>query len=174
MKLRFLVPLVVLAGLMIFLAIGLRRDPREVPSPLVGKPIPAFTLPGLNGEPAQITHSSLIGRPLLVNFFASWCQGCQVEHPLLMQLADQGVEIVGVDWKDTDAAGAAWLARRGNPYRTVIADADNVTGLDWGVYGVPETYVLDARGVIVFKQIGPVTEEVWRERIAPLLQAQRS
>src|SRR5438105_1194721 len=106
MKLRYLVPVVVLIGLMIFLAIGLNRDPREIPSPLVGKPIPTFVLPGLNGQPPEVTDRALVGRPLLVNFFASWCQGCQVEHPLLMQLAGQGVEIVGVDWKDTDAEGA--------------------------------------------------------------------
>jgi cytochrome c biogenesis protein CcmG, thiol:disulfide interchange protein DsbE len=168
-KLRYLVPILVLAGLLVFLAGGLRRDPREIPSPLIGQPIPAFTLPGLNGKPVQVTERDLAGRPLLVNFFASWCAACQIEHPVFMQLAQQGVEIVGVDWKDTDDAGAAWLARHGNPYRTVIADAKNRTGLDWGVYGVPETYVIDARGVIVYKRVGPVTEEIWRDKIAPLL-----
>jgi cytochrome c biogenesis protein CcmG/thiol:disulfide interchange protein DsbE len=172
-KARYLVPVAILAALLVFLGIGLTRDPREIPSPLIGKPAPAFALPGLDGQPAQVTEQSLHGRPLLVNFFASWCQGCQVEHPLLLQLAQQGVEIVGMDYKDTDADGAGWLSRHGNPYRTVIADAHGTAGLDWGVYGVPETYVLDAGGTILFKQIGPVTEQVWREKIAPLLGAQR-
>jgi cytochrome c biogenesis protein CcmG/thiol:disulfide interchange protein DsbE len=168
-KARYLVPVAILAALLVFLGVGLTRDPREIPSPLIGKPAPAFALPGLNGQPPQMTEQGLRGRPLLVNFFASWCQGCQVEHPLLLQLAQQGVEIVGMDYKDTDADGATWLARHGNPYRTVIADAKGSAGLDWGVYGVPETYVLDASGTIVFKQIGPVTEAVWRSKIAPLL-----
>jgi cytochrome c biogenesis protein CcmG, thiol:disulfide interchange protein DsbE len=167
--LRFVAPIVVLIGLLIFLANGLRRDPREVPSPLIGQPMPAFTLPGLNGQPPRVTERDLQGRPLLVNFFASWCAACQIEHPLFMRLAQQGVEIVGVDWKDQDAAGAAWLARHGNPYRLVLADAANTAGLDWGVYGAPETYVIDARGVIVYKRVGPVTEEIWRNTIAPLL-----
>ena len=173
MKARYLVPVAILAALLVFLASGLSRDPREIPSPLIGKPAPSFTLPGLNGLPPQMTEQNLHGRPLLVNFFASWCQGCQVEHPLLLQLSQQGVEIVGMDYKDTDADGAAWLARHGNPYRTVVADAKGSAGLDWGVYGVPETYVLDATGKIVFKQIGPVTEEVWRDKISPLLGVQR-
>ena len=173
MKARFLVPVAILAALLVFLGIGLTRDPREIPSPLIGKPAPAFALPGLNGQPPQMTERSLHGRPLLVNFFASWCQGCQVEHPLLLQLSQRGVEIVGMDYKDTDADGAAWLARHGNPYRSVVADAQGTAGLDYGVYGVPETYVLDASGTIVFKQIGPITEEVWRRKIAPLLSAQK-
>jgi cytochrome c biogenesis protein CcmG/thiol:disulfide interchange protein DsbE len=170
MKPRFLIPIVLLVVLLGFLAVGLRHDPREIPSPLIGKPAPAFALPGLNGEPANITQDDLRGRPLLVNFFASWCAGCQVEHPILMELAKQGVEIVGMDYKDTDAEGAAWLSRHGNPYRTVVADASGGVGLDWGVYGVPETFVLDAQGVIVYKQIGPMTPDAWTEKIQPLLQ----
>lgn len=169
MKLRFLIPALLLAALLGFLAVGLQRDPREIPSPLIGHPAPAFSLPGLDGRPPLASERDLAGRPLLVNFFASWCAGCQTEHPLLLQLAQQGVEIVGMDYKDTDADGAAWLARHGNPYRMVIADARGSAGLDWGVYGVPETYVLDAHGVILYKQIGPVTPAVWREKIAPML-----
>ena len=174
MKLWLLLPILLLAGLLVFLAVGLERDPREIPSPLIGKPTPAFSLPGLNGQPAKFSEADLRGRPVLVNFFASWCAGCQVEHPLLIQLAGQNVEIIGMDYKDTDADASAWLARHGNPYRTVIADARGTAGLDWGVYGVPETYVLDAQGNIVFKQIGPITEAAWREKIAPLLEKQAS
>lgn len=163
---RYAVPALILVALMVFLALGLRRDPREVPSPLIGKPAPEFTLPGLHGEPARVTKADLLGRPLLVNFFASWCAGCLVEHPILMRLSSQGIEIVGLDYKDTDEAGAAWLRRHGNPYRTVITDAEGSAGLDWGVYGVPETYLLNARGEIVYKHIGPLTEEAWRTKMA--------
>jgi cytochrome c biogenesis protein CcmG/thiol:disulfide interchange protein DsbE len=172
MRLRYLLPAFALAGLVVLFAIGLRHDPREVPSPLIGKPAPAFSLAVLGAPQQTYTLADLKGRPVLVNFFASWCAACRVEHPFLMQLAAQGVEIVGVDYKDTDADGADWLARHGNPYRTVIADPQGAMGLDWGVYGAPETYVLDAQGTIVYKQIGPLSEAVWRDRIAPLLGKQ--
>jgi cytochrome c biogenesis protein CcmG/thiol:disulfide interchange protein DsbE len=169
MRLRYLLPALGLIVLVVLFVIGLRHDPREVPSPLIGKPAPAFSLT-LLGDPATPYRSDdLKGRPVLVNFFASWCVACEAEHPFLMQLAAQGVEIVGMDYKDTDADGAAWLARHGNPYRTVVADPAGSAGLDWGVYGAPETYVLDAAGIIRYKQIGPMDETVWRERIAPLL-----
>jgi cytochrome c biogenesis protein CcmG/thiol:disulfide interchange protein DsbE len=166
-----LVPAFVLVGLIVLFAVGLQRDPREVPSPLIGKPAPAFALAVLGQPQTPVTLADLKGRAVLVNFFASWCAACRVEHPFLMQLAAQGVEIVGIDYKDTDADGAAWLQRHGNPYRTVVADPQGAMGLDWGVYGAPETYVLDAQGTIVYKQIGPLSEAVWRDTIAPLLGA---
>ena len=166
---RFAIPIVLMLGVLALLGFGLTHDPREVPSPLIGKPAPAFALPGLGGTPPQLGNADLKGRPVLVNFFASWCPGCRVEHPLLMQLAKEGVEIIGIDYKDTDTDGAQWLQRHGNPYRVVAADAQGAAGLDWGVYGVPETYVLAADGTILFKQIGPVTEQVWREKMAPLM-----
>lgn len=168
---RFAIPFVVLLLLIALFAVGLRHDPREVPSPLIGKPAPAFALPGLGGTPAQLASVDLKGRPVLVNFFASWCAGCRVEHPLLLELSKQGIEIIGIDYKDTDADGAKWLARLGNPYRVVAADTLGAVGLDWGVYGVPETYVVSAEGMILYKHIGPVTEAAWREKIAPLLGA---
>lgn len=171
---RFAIPIALMVALLALLGVGLTRDPREVPSPLIGKPAPTFALPGLGGTPAQIANADLKGRPVLVNFFASWCAGCRVEHPLLMQLAKEGVEIIGIDYKDTDIDGAQWLARHGNPYRMVAADVQGAVGLDWGVYGVPETYVLAADGTILFKQIGPVTEQAWKEKIAPLLQGAKS
>lgn len=172
MRLRYLIPAALLVGLVVLLAAGLQRDPREVPSPLIGKPAPAFSLAVL-GAPADQHYSAdqLKGRPLLVNFFASWCAACEVEQPFLMQLAAQGVEIIGVDYKDTDADARRWLARHGNPYRTVVTDPNGAVGLDWGVYGAPETYVLNADGIIVYKQIGPIDETVWRARIAPLMKA---
>ncbi|MGH8462311.1 MAG: DsbE family thiol:disulfide interchange protein [Stenotrophobium sp.] len=170
---RYAIPVVVLIGLVLLFSISLFRDPREVPSPLIGKPAPAFSLPLLDSK-ALYTENDLKGRPLLVNFFASWCVGCQVEHPLLLKLAQQdGVEIVGMDYKDTPADINQYLQRHGDPYRRVIEDARGSAGLDWGVYGVPETFVLDAQGTIVYKQIGPMTEDAWTHKIEPLLAVSR-
>lgn len=167
---RFAIPAALLVALLVLFAIGLTRDPREVPSPLIGKPGPAFALPVLEGDPARlVANAEFQGRPVLVNFFASWCVACRVEHPLLMQLAKEGVEIIGIDYKDTPADGSQWLARHGNPYRTVLVDAKGAMGLDWGVYGVPETYVVAADGRILFKQIGAVTEAAWRDKMRPLM-----
>lgn len=168
MRWRYLLPIAVLAGLAVLFALGLQQDPRLVPSPLIGQPMPAYDLVRVGTGERAVT-ADLQGRPLLVNFWASWCAGCQVEHPFLMQLAAQGVEIVGFDYKDSDEAGLAWLGRHGNPYRSLVADPAGVAGLDWGVYGVPETFAIDARGHIVYKHVGPLTEQVWREQIRPLL-----
>lgn len=168
---RYAIPVVVLVGMLLLLAIGLKLDPREVPSPLIGKPAPAFDLPLLGADSAapRLTPAALSGRPVLVNFFASWCAGCRVEHPLLMELSKQGVEIVGMDYKDAPDDAQAWLARHGNPYRQVALDREGRAGLDWGVYGVPETYVLGADGRILFKQIGPMTPQAWERDIRPLM-----
>lgn len=164
---RYAIPVVVLLLLIALFAVGLTRDPREVPSPLIGKPAPVFELAQL-GDTRRLTPADFRGRPVLVNFFASWCAGCQVEHPLLMKLSQQGVEIIGIDYKDTDADGARWLQQHGNPYRTVLTDPQGQAGLDWGVYGVPETFVLDAEGTIIHKQIGPMTKDAWAT-IEPML-----
>ncbi|MCC2655115.1 MAG: DsbE family thiol:disulfide interchange protein [Panacagrimonas sp.] len=168
---RYAIPVVVLVAMLVLLGIGLKLDPREVPSPLIGKPAPAFELPLLGADPEapKLSVASLTGRPVLVNFFASWCAGCRVEHPLLMELSKQGVEIVGIDYKDAPEDARAWLARHGNPYRQVALDRVGQAGLDWGVYGVPETYVLGADGRVLFKQIGPVTPQAWERDIRPLL-----
>jgi cytochrome c biogenesis protein CcmG/thiol:disulfide interchange protein DsbE len=166
---RFALPIIVLVGLLALLGYGLSQDPREVPSPLIGKIPPTFDLPNLEGT-AQVTPKDLQGRPVLVNFFASWCAGCQVEHPVLMKLAHEyNVEIVGMDYKDTQADAQQWLSHHGQPYRSVVADQQGTAGLDWGVYGVPETFVLSADGHVLYKQIGPMTEEAWRDHIAPLM-----
>lgn len=172
--LRYAVPGLLLLALVILLAFGLRRgDPSEIPSPLVGKPMPAFALPRLQ-DGAMVSAEQLVGQPRLINFWASWCTGCQVEHPLLMQLARvHGVEIVGMDYKDTPDAATAWLARHGNPYQQVLRDDAGTAGLDFGVYGVPETFVVGADGQILHKHVGPLTEEAWVQDIAPLLGAAR-
>lgn len=174
---RFAIPLVVLAGLVVVFFVGLQHDPRELPSPLLGKAAPAFELPVLSfpageGPPLRLSTNDLKGRALLVNFFASWCAGCQVEHPFLLQLAQSGAAtIVGVDYKDAEADVRAWLGQKGNPYAPVLSDLDGKAGIDWGVYGVPETFVLNADGVVVYKQVGPMTPEAWQTKIRPLLES---
>lgn len=167
-------PLGILIVLAAALGYGLTHVSRDIQSPLIGKTAPAFKLPML-GNPAIYTEGNLIGRPLLVNFFASWCAACQVEHPVLMKLArEQNVEIVGMDYKDTPADITAWLQQHGNPYRTVVMDEHGTAGLDWGVYGVPETYALNAQGIIVYKHVGAMTDDVWQKKIVPLLKGTSS
>lgn len=168
MKARFLVPAAVLAALVVLFAAGLQRDPTVIPSPLIGRPAPAFDLPTQAG--ARLTDASLRGAPVVVNFWASWCTPCLEEHPLLMELARSGVRIIGINYKDDPQAAAQWLARHGNPFGTVALDPDGRAGLDWGVYGVPETFVLDATGTILYKHIRPMTREVWARHFEPVLK----
>lgn len=176
---RFLIPLALFLVLAVFLAIGLNRDPHEVPSPLVGKPAPMFSLPRLDADPqapagaqnAQFSPKDMAGKVWLLNVWASWCVSCRQEHPVLVGFAKSGVApLIGLDYKDqrTDAQG--WLAQFGNPYTLSVVDADGRVGIDYGVYGVPETYVIDKAGTIRFKQIGPVTAEVLQAKILPLIK----
>lgn len=170
---RFLLPVAVLLGLLVLLGVGLTLNPREVPSPLIGKPAPGFNLP-LLATAGRMSEADLQGQIRLVNYWASWCTPCLQEHPLLMRLArEQQVSLLGINYKDAPEDASAWLARHGNPYSTVAQDLDGRVGLDWGVYGVPETFVLDAQGVILHKHIGPLTEAAWREQIQPLLAGAR-
>ncbi len=162
MKPWHLLPLAIVIGLTVLLGFGLSLDPREVPSPLVGQTMPAFSLPRLEGQAAVLTDQDLAGRPLLVNVWASWCAACLAEHPLLLELSRRGVEIIGFNYKDEPADARAWLLRHGNPYRVVAQDLAGQAGLDWGVYGAPETFVIDSGGRIVHKQIGPMTPEAWQ------------
>lgn len=164
---RYALPAAILAALVVLFAAGLRRDPTRIPSPLVGKPAPAFMLPTPDG--GSLSVAQLQG-PVLVNFWASWCTPCLQEHPLLMELARSGVAIVGINYKDEPAAAQRWLARHGNPFKAIAQDFDGRVGLDWGVYGVPETFVLDAGHVIRHKQIGPLTREAWDQDIAALVK----
>jgi cytochrome c biogenesis protein CcmG/thiol:disulfide interchange protein DsbE len=164
---------IIMAG---FLFKGLFLNPREVPSPLVGKPAPAFSLPRLDQPANTFSPKDMLGQVWLFNVWASWCGACRDEHPLLVALAKTGlVPVVGMDYKDTAAEAELWLTERGNPYLLSAVDADGRVGIDYGVYGVPETYVIDKAGVIAYKQIGPVTLESLRDDIMPLvkrLQAQ--
>jgi cytochrome c biogenesis protein CcmG/thiol:disulfide interchange protein DsbE len=171
MKKRYvLIPLALFLVLAVFLAIGLNRDPREVPSPLVGKAAPMFQLRQLDSE-ASFGPKDMAGKVWLLNVWASWCVSCRVEHPVLVDFARRKVApLVGLDYKDKDPEARAWLAKHGNPYDLSVVDADGRVGIDYGVYGVPETYVIDKAGVIRFKQIGPVTPEVLQTKILPLIQ----
>lgn len=169
--LRWLLPLAVFAIIAGFLYAGLFRDPREVPSPLIGKAAPAFSLAELHAPGRRLSPADLHGQVWLLNVWASWCVSCREEHPLLVALAKAGiVPIIGLDYKDNADDGRAWLTDNGDPYRTSVMDTDGRTGIDWGVYGVPETFVVDRAGVIRYKQIGPLTEDALRKTILPLVR----
>lgn len=168
-KLKFLIPLGLFIGLVSLLAVGLKLNPREVPSPLIGKPAPTFELTSLQEPEVRLSSEMFKGKVSLLNVWASWCVACRQEHPYLLQLAREGVLIYGLDYKDTRTAGMRWLSTLGNPYQAVAFDEDGKAGIDWGVYGVPETFVIDKQGVIRYKQIGPITPQVWKEKIAPLI-----
>jgi cytochrome c biogenesis protein CcmG/thiol:disulfide interchange protein DsbE len=168
------VPLVVAVALGAVLWEGLYLNPREIPSALIGKPAPAFTLPALPGREPGLSSDNLKGEVSLVNVFASWCVACRVEHPLLLRLKqEQAVPIHGIDYKDDPQAALGWLAEHGDPYTRVGADRSGRVGIDWGVYGVPETFVIDRDGVIVCKQIGPITEREWTRKLKPAIEAAR-
>ena len=175
---RFLIPLVAFAALAVFLGIGLRRDPHELPSPLIGRAAPAFTLPSLApaaGGPADFSPSDLRGQVWLLNVWASWCVSCRQEHPVLMDLARSGVvPLIGLDYKDAREDARRWLAQHGDPYRLSVLDTDGRVGIDYGVYGVPETYVIDAVGTIRYKHIGPISVEVLHGKILPLVRELQS
>ena len=170
-SLKFIVPLVVFLGLAAFLAVGLTRDPREIPSPFIGKAAPGFKLEQLADEKLAFTPDEMKGKVWLLNVWASWCVACRVEHPLLVQMSKQKtVPIVGLNYKDKNAEGLAWLAQHGDPYTLSVVDADGRVGIDWGVYGVPETFVIDKTGLIRYKHIGPVSVEALQDKILPLVR----
>lgn len=169
--LRFLLPMGVFLVLVLFLGAGLRLDPKEVPSPLIGKPAPAFALPRLDQPEQTIRREDLLGQVWMLNVWASWCVACREEHPLLVEFAKtKMLPIYGLNYKDQRAAGQKWLADFGNPYAASLSDLDGRVGIDYGVYGVPETFIMDRQGVVRFKQIGPITPEVIREKIEPLVR----
>lgn len=169
---RFLIPLGVFLVMVIFLGVGLSLDPREIPSPLIGKPAPAFDLPTLEAPDRRFGPHVLKGRPYLLNVWASWCEACRAEHPVLIDLARKGeVNLIGLNYKDSPEKARAWLeAHGGNPYQTVAVDANGKVGIDWGVYGVPETFVVDANGIILYKHTGPLNRKVLAEKILPLIR----
>jgi len=186
---KFLIPLALFFGLVAFLAVGLKRDPREIPSPLVGKPAPAFSLPTLTAD-QTFSPADYKGQVWLFNVWATWCVACREEHPLLVEFSKtQSVPIIGLSYKEVQAADQAdgplsddaklslarerslrFLQRQGDPYKLSVMDLDGSVGIDYGVYGVPETYVIDREGIIRYKQVGPVTPEILETKLLPLIR----
>jgi cytochrome c biogenesis protein CcmG/thiol:disulfide interchange protein DsbE len=164
-----LIPLVLFLGMAVFLYRGLYLDPSELPSALIDKPFPAFSLPSVqDGKP--LTRENLLGKPALVNVWGTWCIACRVEHPVLTKLAQQGVVIYGVNYKDVNADALKWLKEFQDPYQLNINDEAGSLGLNLGVYGAPETFLIDRKGIIRYKHVGVIDETVWREKLAGLYQ----
>ncbi len=171
MNKKALIPLGIFVVLVVFLAIGLTRKPHEIPSPLIGKAAPLFTAPRLHAPEQQFAAKDMLGQVWLLNVWASWCVACRQEHPLWMEFAKaKMLPLIGLNYKDQSADGIKWLVRHGDPYDLSVADRDGRIGIDFGVYGVPETFLIDKAGVIRYKQIGPVTEEALRDTIIPLMR----
>jgi cytochrome c biogenesis protein CcmG/thiol:disulfide interchange protein DsbE len=168
---RFLLPLGLFIVLLGFLAVGLNRDPHEVPSPLIGKPAPDFLIPQLGDITKTFAPKDMLGKVWLFNVWASWCVSCRQEHPILVEYAkSHGITVVGLDYKDQREDGMRWLSQFGNPYVLSAMDADGRVGINYGVYGVPETYLIDKLGTIRYKQIGPITPEAMEQKILPLMK----
>jgi len=168
---RYLVPLGIFLVLVVFLGVGLGLNPRQVPSPLIDRPAPAFVLPQLHAPEKPIGPEALRGQVWLLNVWASWCVSCRQEHPVLIDLAKSGeVPIYGLNYKDQRDDALRWLVQWGDPYKLSIMDVKGATGIDYGVYGVPETFVIDKAGIIRYKQIGPLTPEILRDKILPLVR----
>ena len=163
-----LLPLVLFIGLVAFLLVGLRRDPHEIPSPLINKSAPAFQLKQLQDPTKTFSAQEMRGKVWLLNFWGTWCVACREEHPLLIQYAKtNAVPIYGVDYKDERATAMQMLVDEGNPYTLTASDPDGRLSIDYGVYGAPETFLIDRDGVIRYKQIGPITEDAWQKEILP-------
>ena len=168
---RFALPLAIFIGLVFFLWKGLSLNPREIPSPLVDKPVPQFSLPQLHAPDRKLSAADLKGQVWLLNVWGSWCVSCRVEHPLLVQLEKSGlVPIYGLNWKDRREDAVAWLNKFGDPYKASLADVDGRVAIDFGVYGAPETFVIDKQGIIRLKHIGPLSPEAMRDTILPLIE----
>lgn len=166
------IPLALFLVLVGFLIVGLQRDPKELPSQFINKAAPAFSAPVLDGQSkANFSPADMKGKVWLLNVFASWCVACQVEHPVLMQLSKTGqLNLIGLDYKDKPEDGQKWLSRHGNPYQIVALDADGRIGIDYGVYGVPESYLIDKNGMIRDKVVGPITQDIWEQRLQPKIR----
>ena len=161
----------IFVALVALLAVGLTLNPREVPSPLIGKPAPGFELPLLHAPDKTFSQKDMLGRVWILNVWASWCPPCLIEHPVVSELARSGVApVVGLNYKDAREDALPWLKRNGDPYQLSVYDAAGRIAIEYGVYGVPETYIIDRRGVIRYKHIGPLTPEVAQKKIRPLVE----
>ena len=174
-RIFFLVPLLVFLGIATYFAVGLiaakDKGGRYIPAALVGKPVPSFDLPSFKADRPGLATGDLVGKPQLVNFFASWCIPCLAEHPMITKLVEKdGITVNGIGYSDSPANIEKWLKKHGNPYARVGIDEGRRVGIDWGVSGVPETFVIDAKGEIVFKHGGPLTQQVIDEKILPLMK----
>ena len=168
---KYIAPLVLFIFLGLLLAYGLNLDPRQIPSPLIGKSLPAFSLATVADPARSVSRDELKGRVYLLNVWASWCVACRQEHPLLNELTrNKAVPIIGLNYKDKRQDALGWLGSLGNPYELSLSDTDGRLGIDLGVYGVPETFVIDKQGVIRYKHIGPITPEAWEQKLAPLIR----
>ena len=171
MRLRFILPLMAFLVMVVFLGIGLKLDPHDVPSPLINKPAPAFTLPQLHEPQKTFSPADMKGKVWLLNVWASWCVSCRQEHVYLTEFARDGsINLMGLNYKDEPVAAMQWLERLGNPYKISISDIDGMAGLDWGVYGVPETFIIDKKGIVRHKQTGPVDPTILQTIIMPLIE----
>jgi len=170
-----LIPLFLFLGLGTLFGIGLTKDPSKLPSHIIDQPFPDFSLPDLLDMDVKIDRSYLGGQVTLVNIFGSWCVACELEHPVLMRLAeDKEIKMLGVNWRDTVEKGRRWLELRGNPYTRIVFDADSMLAIDLGVTGAPESFIVDKKGQIRYKYIGPISEKVWRTELKPLVLALRA
>lgn len=169
-RLKLFIPLLVFLLLAVFFWRGLSLDPTRMPSALIDQPMPSFQLPTLTNPNKIITESDLKGGVKLLNVWATWCVSCRAEHPFLMQLKQQGIDIVGINYKDDSAAAQQWLVDLKNPYRFNLVDQDGRLGIDLGVFGAPETYVLDRQGIIRFKHVGVLDQQVWNETVGPIFR----
>lgn len=172
---RYLVPLIAFVILIPILMIGLGRDPSRLPSPLLQKPAPQFELPSVTDPERTVGSASYAGTMALVNVWATWCVGCRQEHGFLMQLGRSGdIPLYGLNWRDNRAEALRFLQQLGDPYVDSAYDEDGRVGIDWGVYGAPETFLLDADGTVLFKQLGPLNQVLWEENFVPLIDAARN
>ena len=171
---RFLIPIVLFGVLVAVFSVGLQRDPSFVPSPLIGKAAPSFSLQALQAPDQVVSDADLRGRVSLLNVWATWCVGCRQEHETLKKIADlNDVPIFGLNWKDDAQQALTWLAELGNPYVATAFDADGKVAIDWGVYGAPETFLIDANGIIIYRHISPLTMEIWQTEFVPRIKEAR-
>lgn len=169
---RTLIPLFAFLILVVFLGIGLTKDPRKLPSPFIGKAAPAFTLPQLHDLNKTFSPKEMLGKVWILNVWASWCVSCRAEHQVLNALINNNsVNLIGLNYKDEVVDARGWLKRYGNPYKITVSDLEGLAGIEWGVYGVPETFIIDKKGIVRLKHTGPVTNKDVYEEIMPLINS---